>query len=79
MLLLLACLTVTNAFAALRLLPLSDRDKDVEILALRHQLAVLERQLGGVRPPGSRPRTALSLLPCSIAFPSSASVGFDCW
>nr|WP_325117037.1 hypothetical protein [Streptomyces sp. GMR22] len=30
-------------------------------------------------PPGSRPRTALSLLPCSIAFPSSASVGFDCW
>lgn len=41
---------VTNAFAALRLLPLSDRDKDVEILALRHQLAVLERQLEGARP-----------------------------
>ncbi|MET8007577.1 hypothetical protein [Nonomuraea glycinis] len=45
MLLRLAYLTVTNAFAALRLLPMSDRDKDVEILALRHQVMVLERQL----------------------------------
>jgi putative transposase len=42
----LAYLGVTNAFALLRLLPMSDRDKDVEILALRQQLAVLERQLG---------------------------------
>jgi putative transposase len=42
----LAYLTVTNAFAALRLLPMSDRDKGVEILVLRHQIAVLERQLG---------------------------------
>jgi hypothetical protein len=42
----LACLSVTNAFALLRLLPRSDRDKDAEILALRHQLAVLQRQLG---------------------------------
>jgi hypothetical protein len=39
-------LTVTNAFAALQLLPMSDRDKDVEILALRHQITVLERQMG---------------------------------
>jgi hypothetical protein len=31
----LAYLTVTNAFAVLRLLPMSDRDKDAEILALR--------------------------------------------
>ncbi|MEU1390907.1 MULTISPECIES: integrase core domain-containing protein [unclassified Nonomuraea] len=46
MLLRLAYLTVTNAFAALRLLPMSDRDKNVEILALRHQITVLERQLG---------------------------------
>ena len=28
---------VTNVFALLRLLPSSDRDKDVEILALGHQ------------------------------------------
>jgi hypothetical protein len=42
----LAYLTVTNAIAALRLLPMSDRDKDVEILVLRHQISVLERRLG---------------------------------
>jgi hypothetical protein len=45
----LAYLAVTNAFAALRLLPVGDRDKDVEILALRHQITVLERQLGADR------------------------------
>ena len=33
-------------FALLRLLPVSSRDKDTEILALRHQLLVLQRQLG---------------------------------
>jgi putative transposase len=38
----LAYLTISNAFAALRLLPMSDRDKDAEILALRHQITVLE-------------------------------------
>jgi putative transposase len=42
----LAYLTVTNTFAILHLLPMSDRDKDVEILALRHQIAVLQRHLG---------------------------------
>jgi len=42
----LAYLGVTNAFALLRLLPRSDRDKDAEILALRHQIAVLQRQIG---------------------------------
>ena len=49
MLLRLAYLGVTNAFAMLRLLPMGDRGKDVEILALRHQIMVLERQLGGER------------------------------
>lgn len=42
----LAYLAVTNTFAALRLLPMSDRGKDVEILAPRHQITVLDRQLG---------------------------------
>ncbi len=46
MLLRLACLTVANAFALLRLLPMSGRDKDAEILALRHRITVLQRQLG---------------------------------
>jgi len=46
----LSYLGVTNVFALLRLLPMSDRDKEVEILALRHQITVLERQLGKTRP-----------------------------
>ncbi|WP_158849459.1 hypothetical protein [Saccharothrix deserti] len=45
MLLRLAYPGVTNAFALLRLLPMSDRDEDVEILVLRHQITVLERRL----------------------------------
>lgn len=45
-----AYLAVSQAFAALRLLPMGDREKDVEILALRHQLSVLQRQLGDERP-----------------------------
>src|ERR1044072_5004067 len=47
MLLRLAYLGITNAFTLLRLLPGSDRDKNIEILSLRHQLAVLQRQLDG--------------------------------
>ncbi|MGP3924319.1 hypothetical protein [Streptomyces sp. 8N616] len=42
---------VTNALAALRSLPMSDREKDTEILVLRHQTTVLERQLGKNRVP----------------------------
>jgi hypothetical protein len=41
----LTYLGVTNAFALLRLLPMSDHDKDAEILVLRHQITVLQRQL----------------------------------
>ncbi len=46
MLLGLTYLGVRNAFAMLRLLAMSDQDKDVEILALRHQITMLQRQLG---------------------------------
>jgi putative transposase len=46
----LVYLSVTNVFGLLRLLPVSDRDKDAEILVLRHQITVLERQLGTTRP-----------------------------
>jgi putative transposase len=46
----LVYLSVTNVFALLRLLPASGRDKDIEILALRHQITVLQRQLGTTRP-----------------------------
>ncbi|WP_245761493.1 hypothetical protein [Saccharopolyspora shandongensis] len=49
MLLRLAYLGMTNAFAVLCLLPMNDRDKNIEILALRHQITVLERQLGQER------------------------------
>jgi hypothetical protein len=45
----LAYLGVTNTLALLRLLPMSDRAKDTEILALRHQITVLERHLHGER------------------------------
>ena len=45
----LAYLGVTNTLTLLRLLPMSDRDKDAEILALRHQIMVLERHLHGDR------------------------------
>jgi len=53
----LVYLSVRNVFALLRLLPVSDRDKDAEILVLRHQVTVLQRQLGATRPrllPGDR-------------------------
>lgn len=36
---------LTSMFALIRLLPMGDRDKDAEILARRHRLAVLQRQI----------------------------------
>lgn len=41
-----AYLAATTTVSLLRLLPMSDRDKDLEIIALRHQLMVLQRQVG---------------------------------
>src|SRR2546430_14494194 len=37
-------LALTSVFTLVRLVPMSDSDKNVEILTLRHQLAVLQRQ-----------------------------------
>ncbi|TCO61888.1 integrase core domain-containing protein [Actinocrispum wychmicini] len=65
-----AYLAVTHAFGMLRLLPMTDREKDVEILALRHQLAVLQRQLGDRRPrlwPEDRALLAALLVPLGRA------------
>lgn len=45
MLLRLPYLALTGVFTFIRLLPMSDSDKNVEILALRHQLATLQRQI----------------------------------
>jgi putative transposase len=45
----LAYLGVTNIFALLQLLPHSDHDKNTEILLLRHELSVQQRQLGDQR------------------------------
>ncbi|MCX4855670.1 hypothetical protein OG426_44285 [Streptomyces canus] len=39
---------MANVFALLRL-PVSNQDKDTEILGLRHQITVLECQLGTER------------------------------
>jgi putative transposase len=38
-------LALTSAFTLLRLIPMSEVDKKVEILMLRHQLAILQRQI----------------------------------
>jgi putative transposase len=37
-------LALTSVFVFIRLLPMSDMDKDIEILMLHHQFAVLQRQ-----------------------------------
>jgi putative transposase len=38
-------LALTSVFAFIRLLPMSDTNKDIEILTLRHQIVVLQRQI----------------------------------
>jgi putative transposase len=38
-------LMLTSVFTFIRLLPMSDIDKNIEILTLRHQLAILQRQI----------------------------------
>ncbi|QIY69679.1 hypothetical protein HEP84_11415 [Streptomyces sp. RLB1-33] len=46
-------LAVSSVFALIWLLPMSAVDKDIEILMLRHQLTVLQRQI-------DRPRVTLA-------------------
>jgi putative transposase len=41
----LSYLAVSSMFTVIRLVPTSDTGKDVEILALRHQLAILQCQI----------------------------------
>jgi hypothetical protein len=41
----LSYLAVSSVFTVIRLLPVSGTEKDIELLALRHQLAVLQRQI----------------------------------
>ncbi|MGI5328422.1 hypothetical protein [Actinomadura nitritigenes] len=50
-------MTVTNTFAALLMLPMTDQEKDTEILVVRHQ--VVERQLAGTRVRFTAPNRAL--------------------
>lgn len=71
MLLRLAYIGVTNALALLRLLPMSYRDKDAEILALCHQITVLERQLHGEKVRFSR--TDRARRPATPAAPRRAA------
>ena len=49
MLLRLPYLALTSVFTLIRPLPMSDTDKNIEILTLRHQLAILQRQTGKPR------------------------------
>ena len=46
MLLRLPYLALSSVFTLIRLWPMTEKDKDAEILVLRHQLAVLQRQAG---------------------------------
>lgn len=45
MLLRLLYLVLSSVFTLIRLLPMNDKDKNSEILALRHQLTILQRQI----------------------------------
>ncbi|MET8208808.1 hypothetical protein ABZT51_22665 [Streptomyces sp. NPDC005373] len=65
-----AYLAFTHAFAALRLLPMNACDKDLKILALRHQITVLQRQLG---PAKTAFRSSSTLAPCSAGTATSSS------
>jgi putative transposase len=49
----LSYLAVSSVFTVIRLLPVSGTDKDIEILTLRHQLAILQHQFDTPRLTGT--------------------------
>jgi hypothetical protein len=73
----LAYLAATNTFTLLRLLPTGDRDKNIEILALRHQLLVRQRQVG--KPTYSDTNRALLAGLCSITSRLTSCGAFCRW
>jgi hypothetical protein len=51
-------LALSSVFTLVRLLPMKDTGKDIEILTLRHQLAILQRQTSKTASQPGRPRPA---------------------
>jgi len=49
----LSYLAVSSVFTVMRVLPVSGDERDIEILALRHQLAILQRQIDTPRLTGT--------------------------
>ena len=78
MLLRFAYLAVTHAFAVLRLLPMTDREKDVEILALRHQLTVCTGN-SVINARDYDPRTGHSSPHFSCRYAARRCAGCVCW
>ena len=71
MLLRLSYLVLTGMVTLLRLLAMSNTDKNIEILALRHQLAVLQRQID--RPRLTPPDRAFLARPAPQTPPTNAA------
>ncbi|WP_218158683.1 hypothetical protein [Streptosporangium canum] len=76
MLLRLVYLTATVIFAFLRLLPKSDRDKEIEVLVLWRQLTILRRQ---VAKPAFTPSDRFCSPGCSAACRETGSGTSHCW
>ncbi|MFF1691351.1 MULTISPECIES: helix-turn-helix domain-containing protein [unclassified Streptomyces] len=74
MLLRLAYLAVTNTFSFIRLLPMSEREKEVEILVLRHQLPSCSARAPSPRSP---PTTGFCSPDCSITCRWASFDGFQ--
>jgi hypothetical protein len=67
-----AYLAVLRVFGWLALLARSNRAKDAEIIMLRHQVAVLRRQAGTPKFPGSTERSCPRLSGCYQAAASAS-------